>query len=307
MGISPTEIANPSDLGDFTTALQNSVNDPASLPTNYGVEFFPYKILHPEHDYEKSGDEEQSLIKRYLRRASVSMGYNSENIIETTGENFSRIGFGFKTSLIRKGAKKELKSSDLTKLNTFNANNTLGINLSSSSQKALIYDMLGISEKLIRESAFLDISMAFASDFTGVNSDEMDYSRFGIWLNGGYKFHTTGKETSFALLGTVRYVNNLATAIFANETLNVKSYEAGIKLNFSALKEDFLISAEIIGQRNNGDIIDDSYKYLFNLNYDVNDNLKLGFTLGKDFDNNRTKEGNLISLINFVSSFGTND
>jgi len=314
MGISPTEISNPSDLGDFTTSLQNATGNFNSLPSSYAVEIFPHKILKADFQYDlKNG----TYLHKVYSRSSFSVGYNADNIVPESGQMYSRIGFGFKTSLIHSDPGKKLTNRDLKKIrdnqhqvNALKANavpNAIDQTILQDPNAALIFNTLDIAPYLKRTGGFLDLAMAFGYDFTGENADQMDYSRFGIWLTGGLISKSNNDEISIDALGTVRYMNNLETQYFMADSLSGRNAQFGAKLNFNALEGDFQLSAEYIYQNSfeEGDMNTD--KYVFNTSYEISDNIKLGFTIGKNFDNSRTQEGNLISIINFISSFGTRD
>ena len=307
MGVSPTEISNPSDLGDFTTSIQNATNNFNTLPTNYAAEFFPYKIFYPDFDYDSSATERFNVFKNIFTSHSISFGFNSDNLNPIDESNFSRIGLGFKTSLIRAKANSG-EAANPRKLDQFLAQSaSIGINsFPESKVKQLAF--FGLPEKIIKQDIFLDMALAFAYDFTGVNHDQMDYSRFGIWLNGGYKTPTNDNSyVSGTFLFTLRYINNQKTEFFSFEEDDLETFDFGIKGNFNALNEDLLVSFEYIWQSILDEGYEDSDKYVLNFSYDIKENMKLGFSVGKDFENNKTREGNLISLINFVSSFGTVD
>lgn len=308
MGISPTEIANPSDLGDFTTSIQNSTNNFNSLPTNYAAEIFPYKIFNPNFDYDNSAQERFKIFKNLYTSNSISFGFNSDNLNPNDNSNFSRIGIGFKSNLIR-GKPDSGNAANPKKLTRYITQSSLmGVNSFSTMSTSNQLAFFGLPEKITKQNIFLDLAFAFAYDFTGINSDQMDYSRFGIWLNGGYKTPTNPNSyVSGTFLFTVRYIDNQLTEFFNLEEDDLETLDFGIKGNLNALNEDLVISYEYIWQSVLDEGYDGSSKYILNFSYDIKENMKLGFSLGKDFDNNKTREGNLISLINFVSSFGTGD
>lgn len=308
MGISPTEIANPTDLGDFTTSIQNSTDNFNTLPSSYAIEIYPHKIFNSEFKYVKN---QSSLFKNLYKRTSISVGYNAENIVPTTGQNYSRLGFGFKTSLINDKTQKKLTKSDIKKIK---ANKNIGMlaaaipanvdqSLLNDPNSAFILNTLDIAPSLDRTGGFLDLAFAFAYDFTGVNADQMDFSQMGVWLTGGYSSKSNKDEISFDVLLTTRLINYSETQYFTEESMTGTNLQVGGKFNLNALAGDFQLSAEWIYQ----DGITNTDKYLFNTSYEIKDNVKLGLTLGKDFDNTRTREGNLISFVNFISSFGTRD
>ncbi len=310
MGISPTEIANPSDLGDFTTSIQNATGNFNALPSSYAVELYPHKILKADFRYDlKQG----TYLHNVYKRSSVSLGYNADNMVPSTGQMYARLGFGFKTSLIHSDPGKKLTKRDLKKIqdsqhrvNAVRPGTIAGLvnqTILTNPNAALIFNTLDIAPYFKRTGGFLDLALAFAYDFTGENADQMDYSRFGIWLTGGIITKSNADEVSMDVLATARYVNNFETQYFMGDSLSGSNAQIGGKINFNALEGDFQLSAEYVFQR--GDT--DTNKYLFNTSYEIDDNIKLGFTIGKDFDNMRTREGNLISIINFISSFGTKD
>ena len=82
MGYSPTEISSPSDLKQFTAALNNATEDLTKLPKNLALELPFSTIVSNEGKFN-------------LRKLSLSLGF-----VTKVGENGlpgnSRAGLGFK-------------------------------------------------------------------------------------------------------------------------------------------------------------------------------------------------------------------
>lgn len=55
----------------------------------------------------------------------------------------------------------------------------------------------------------------------------------------------------------------------------------------------------------NNDLIDDTHRLVFNLEYQVAKNRLLTHSLGRDFDGNFNSDGNLVTFLNLVMGIGS--
>ncbi len=140
----------------------------------------------------------------------------------------------------------------------------------------------------------LDFNSAVSWQFPEQLFRKRQLGQAGAWLSGGFEL-----KNHISFLALVRY------QYFGEDQLigRVKNHalDAGGRLLYTQNK--FTLSAEIV-YRNNKGIEDQKYKYLINLDYKIGDNQKLNLSFGKDFNGTFTKDGNVISALNFLMGFG---
>ena len=140
----------------------------------------------------------------------------------------------------------------------------------------------------------LDIAGAVLFDFIQQKFNKGEFSRYGLWLSGGYEW------TSFSGLGVVRLLRDPK-----NSGLN--SFDIGGRIIYDNLRK-FAFSAEGILRKFSGPGADDSqWRAAVILDYYFGDNKKISFTFGKNFEAGTrfSTSGDLISAINLLFGFGT--
>lgn len=140
----------------------------------------------------------------------------------------------------------------------------------------------------------LDFNSAIAWRFPDQSYSRRALDQTGAWLSGGYEF-----QNNISILCLLRYQYFSDNALIGR-TKN-SALDGGARLLYTRSK--FTLSAELV-YRNNIDIEDQKYKYLINLDYKIGDNQKLNLSFGKDFNGVFTKDGNVISALNFLMGFG---
>lgn len=158
-----------------------------------------------------------------------------------------------------------------------------------------------------KRGGYLDFATGMVLDFPDKRFNYSEISKAGAWLTGGYD---GGNNNSISILGIVRYLYQ-PSKIFADEsnvlqTNDISTLDAGAKAYLNALKGRFTLSAEAIYRSVlNKDLIDPSWRFIFNVEYDVGMNQKLTFSFGRNFDGVISKGGNLVTALNFIKGFGS--
>jgi len=156
---------------------------------------------------------------------------------------------------------------------------------------------------LTRYGFKVDFNAALAFDFPNRVYDNSRLSKAAAWLTVANEW-----ESGLSLLGIARFIRN-PDALFADEFGVVNSddlsiFDFGLKILYA--RDKFVFSFEGIGQSVSGDSsIESGTKYLINSEYTLSKNMRLSLTFGKDFNNMITKQGNVISTLNFLMGFGS--
>ncbi len=140
----------------------------------------------------------------------------------------------------------------------------------------------------------LDVNSAVAYHFPDRVYTDRKIDQYGIWLSGGIEL-----DSSLLFLGIVRVQHFSQNNLIGREKNN--ALDVGLRLLWPINK--FSLSGELL-YRNNKNILDQGMKYLFNLDYNIGSNYKLNLSFGKDFDGTVSKNGNVISALNFLMGFG---
>lgn len=153
----------------------------------------------------------------------------------------------------------------------------------------------------------------FLWDFAGGTSIQFKEKRFnnskiynaGLWTVLGYATENNG--TPLLLL---RYMYNpksdwMTVEDFKSEG-NFSTFDAGVKYEFSPKDSKFTGSLEgLYRSFISGSDLKPTWKCVLNLDYAIFANQHLTLSLGKDFDNNIIKKGNVIAGLSFLSGIGT--
>ncbi|ROI02047.1 hypothetical protein EGI16_14250 [Chryseobacterium sp. G0240] len=153
----------------------------------------------------------------------------------------------------------------------------------------------------------------FLWDFAGGTSvqfrdKQFDNSRIynaGIWTILGYAFQKSGTP-----LFLMRYMynpkNEWVTTEDFNPQGNFSTFDAGVKYEYTPKDSKFTGSFEgLYRSFISGSDLKPTWKCVLNLNYEIFPNQHLTLSLGKDFDNNIIKKGNVIAGLSFLSGIGS--
>lgn len=155
--------------------------------------------------------------------------------------------------------------------------------------------------------------IGFLWDFAGGTSLQFKEKRFnnsriynaGLWTVFGYAFEKLGTP-----LLLVRYMYNPKSDWMITEDFkpdgNFSTLDAGVKYEYSPKDSKFTGSFEgLYRSFISGSNLKPTWKCVLNLDYAIFPNQHLTLSLGKDFDNNMIKNGNVIAGLSFLSGIGT--
>ena len=94
------------------------------------------------------------------------------------------------------------------------------------------------------------------------------------------------------------YIDQLEKVAFQESN----ALDVGVKGAVSLFENRFDLSFEATYRGRSGDnvALKNSSKWLVNASYAFNKNFKVSMTFGKDFENNVSQDGNLVSLVNLI-------
>jgi len=149
----------------------------------------------------------------------------------------------------------------------------------------------------------LDFNAALSYNFPNRIYSNGSLDRAAAWLTASGDI---GK--GWTLLAITRYLHNPdETLLGTMDTLmteDLSLFNVGGKLQYE--KDKFSLSGEYIFQKSLNDIeIESGYKFLINARYAIDKNLVLTLSFGRDFNNNFSQDGNVISALNFIKGFGS--
>lgn len=283
LGVSNTEVARPTNLKTFTTSLQSATNGFTQIPNNFSFEVKPW----PKNSTLSNGNE----------HVSFSFGFSKDQAVVI--ENQAKFSLGFNIDLISaEGAVEE-------KINKYvNANALLSLkknalaNIQANSIN-LTLDKLDID----KIGWFWTLSGGISWQIDSTSFNKVRSSRSGLWTTFGYE---SIDFTGFSFLGVAKYFYDPNYLYFNEQNMpaNIQSNQADFGIRALYKHKKFFASLEYVYKLRD-EIIDglaNTDKYVANFSYDLGNNNKLTLTLGKNFDNTVTKEGNLISMFNFIKS-----
>ncbi|HKR04360.1 MAG TPA: hypothetical protein VJY62_06940 [Bacteroidia bacterium] len=160
----------------------------------------------------------------------------------------------------------------------------------------------------------LDAAIGTVMDYPENTFQTCYVTKVGGWLTGGYE-----SEKSINGLGVLRVMDNIYqkyvndSAEIVND-IRIASWDWGVRV-YKDITSKLTLSFEHITRVpiSNNKKLDDNYishpkvssRDVFSINYKVGKNQNVSFTYGKDFDNIKIKEGNLVAALSFALGFGS--
>ena len=292
LGISPTEIARPTSIGDLAGSLQSATGNFSSLPNTYALEM----SLDPN-------SKDTDITKRTLSFAYIN---ESDPFVQ------SRISFGFKYSVAEN--EDSAQSKQAIKLAKNKVKNGLNVNQVNALRNAKGYNLLDKSDfvnanmgvaKVDKKGAFLDIHCGTSFKIRDNSFKSMYLDRLGAWLNFGYE-EVNDSDTKVSLYGTMKVIYQ-KISVDEQPILKVRgvtNIDPGTRLVIIGFDRRLEISTEALWRIRHK--MKSTYKIGTQFSLDIGNNKKLSFSFGRDFDRLIEKEGNLFTLLNFISSFNNN-
>jgi hypothetical protein len=174
-------------------------------------------------------------------------------------------------------------------------------NLRISESKKEISEALA-KVTLDRYGWFMDFSGGVVMDFRNDRFENNKISTGGAWLTFGYD-----DPKGLSLLWISRYLYSPETVLAkaGASGLNLHTFDAGGRLLYKSADKKLYLSGEAIYRsvltRN---IVDPSWRLMFNASYETGINQKIIFSFGRNFDGTYFRGGNLVSSINFLIGLG---
>jgi hypothetical protein len=140
----------------------------------------------------------------------------------------------------------------------------------------------------------LDFAGGILVNFPGQEFNKGEFSRYGLWFNGGYEW------TNISGLGVFRFSADPKIS-------GLNSYDIGGRFIYDNLRM-FAFSAEGIFRKLSGSGTDDSqWRAAIIIDYYFGENKKISFTFGKNFEGQIgfNTGGDLITAVNLLFGFGT--
>ncbi|MBL7878234.1 MAG: hypothetical protein JNN23_00010 [Chryseobacterium gambrini] len=159
--------------------------------------------------------------------------------------------------------------------------------------------------KIVREGFLLDFAGGTSIQFKEKRFNNSKIYNAGLWTVLGYAFEKSGTP-----LFLMRYMYNpksdwMTTEDFKPEG-NFSTFDAGLKYEYAPKDSKFTGSIEgLYRSFISGSDLKPTWKYVLNLDYALFPNQHLTLSLGKDFDNNIIKKGNVIAGLSFLSGIGS--
>jgi len=178
------------------------------------------------------------------------------------------------------------------------------------SQKESIYSRLALLKtkaeafKIERFGFFIDFAGGATLEYVDKIFSQSNIHNAGAWLTFGGNY-----ESGWTILGITRYLFNpkkiFADAAGVLKTGDISTFDAGARVIYNHPKSKFALSGEgIYRSVLNNDLVDPSWRFVMNAEYDLGNNQRLTFAFGRHFSGTVTKGGNVIAALNFLKGFG---
>lgn len=154
-----------------------------------------------------------------------------------------------------------------------------------------------------RKGFFLDLSAGLAIEFVDRDFGNGQFRKGGAWFSSGYTcpgFTATGMGRT--LFGTPVEVLKEDSSLVIEDPIDM---DIGLNLAYDKSGRRFTFSGELLWRFTKlGDEKSDTYRLMTNAAYAFDENKKLTFSFGRNFDGTTTKGGNLVAALNLLLGFG---
>jgi len=149
-----------------------------------------------------------------------------------------------------------------------------------------------------------DFAGGIVWDYPTNNFDYALVGKSGLWTTMGYE-----AKNGFSFLGLARGLYN-PDLTFENDlgvldTADVMNFDFGGRILYEHPGKSFSLSAEGLARASSDSNTDFTYKFTLNAGYELSKNMKLTFIFGRDFDGQITRDGNLVTALQFVMGLGS--
>lgn len=293
----------------LSIAIKNTDSTNTKLPinsvfTSFGFKFSLFRGKDISSDILNKYEDIKTLHRKIINssRESVEIINSDPDIIKQ-----EKIIVDLRSKL----PNNETSSPEIEKLESeLKEKKTKMLNDLEQGKKDFVKNSEVIKEKL---KDFSIVRTGFLWDFAGGTSiqfkdKQINNSRVynaGLWTVLGYATEKSGTP-----LFLLRYMYNPKSDWMTVDDFkpdgNFSTFDAGIKYEYSPKDSKFTGSLEgLYRSFISGSDLKPTWKCVLNLDYAIFANQHLTLSLGKDFDNNIIKKGNVIAGLSFLSGIGT--
>ncbi len=285
----------------LSVAVKNTDSTSTKLPINSVFTSFGFKFSLFRGDIDKEVEKKYDLLKniqkKIIEKIKNRNNANDAEILKLEKELENMFREGKKDTDEYKKVAEQLENLRIKKM--MGGNNSL------------VADEEADIKKLLED--FSIARTGFLWDFAGGTSFQFKEKQFnnsrvynaGLWTVLGYAFEKSGTP-----LFLLRYMYNPKSEWMTVEDFktggNFSIFDAGVKYEYSQKDSKFTASVEgLYRSFVSGSNLKPTWKCVLNLDYALFPNQHLTLSLGKDFDNNIVKKGNVIAGLSFLSGIGS--
>ncbi|MBL7825886.1 MAG: hypothetical protein JNJ57_04590 [Saprospiraceae bacterium] len=156
----------------------------------------------------------------------------------------------------------------------------------------------------------LDLTAGLVQDFPNDSYEHRSISKFGAWITTGFE---DNKGNTFLGIGRLLQCPDAMYKLDTNLLSGiVLSADVGIRYVYAPPKKPWSLSAEAIyrnlkareKEQDEWQNLDPTWRYSVTMEYQLNKDLSLNLTFGRNFDGTATRDGNVISLLSLFHSLG---
>ncbi len=161
-----------------------------------------------------------------------------------------------------------------------------------------------------------DLAGGFSYRYPLNNIDSAMFFRGGAWTTFGWEGATKDNNGQWSALLMLRTLRNPAQpwadekGVLKGKT-GVTTGDMGFKASYVNIgKHTVAANVEvlyrsILSKQDEKSLIEPSWRAAFNANYEVNKNIVLSMAIGRDFDGNISKSGNVFAVLSLITAFGS--
>ncbi len=315
LDITPTAIERPHTPKELGLSLLSASNQDNLLPQNYALEVAPYWLFpHPTLTHQEYVF--PSSLQSLKQNTSVSFatvpitGTGTEDTLGTT------VGFGLRTLFLQGSLPASYKKL-VDSLKVIQRQILLADDASSEQSLAEQAKQVALNIQQAAKNRYglsLEFATAFAVAFPDDDFEDARLSRFGFWMTPSYRtLPTSNKKTSVNLLGVARYIyedSGLLTSGDGAGSEKSSLVDVGMRLLLDV--DEFSISGEGIFRKvldspkspSGVDLNEDTYRLSLLAEYEINNNVKVFASFGRNYDAANVGNNTLIALVGLNYGLG---
>lgn len=340
LGTQPNDIETPSSPTDIMVSFANATDNFSRIPSSFAIDVNPFwAFAKKSTGYDsrkfKYG---RSAWYNFKQTVRISAGANTLDTTYERKQKLTQTALGFKFSILR-GHLDKKSTRLIDSLHAFDAIRNffeikaqrkvvkeLGVSVDSPDYLLKVKEVLAhlldstkidsietsfkkytVTPNQFQRKGFkLDLSGGVVYDFPDQKWENRGFSKGAVWTTFGWELESSGKFIP-SILGIGRFqIEKNHGEKEENSPDNLSYLDGGARFLLAHSNGKVNLSAEYVFRKKLQDEnpLKDGNRFVFNFDYLLDKNQSVTLTIGKNFDNQYYRTGNLMAALNYAIGLG---